>query len=283
MLADYHMHTKLCHHAQGEAAAYYARAVELGLPEMCFTDHVPSPDSYDSVNRMQLDQFPLYREMIAEVARTSRPESPAAPAGASKPTVLFGIEADYYEGCERFLNEWIPRQEFDLVLGSVHYINNWGFDNPEERHVWDSVDIRNTWQTYFKLIGRLADSRVADVIGHIDLPKKFGHRPTDRDLKEIAQPALDRIAAAGMAIEINTSGLRRPVHEIYPSTLLLSLARERNIPICFGSDAHSPNEVGIQFDAALALARSVGYTHAVQYRRRQPRPYALPKDAGTQG
>lgn len=269
MLPDYHIHTPLCHHAEGEAAAFRAQAVELGLPEICFTDHVPNPDGYDPVNRMRLDQFPLYRDMVADLARTNQP------------LVLFGVEADYYEGCERFLKDWLPRQEFDLVLGSVHYIDNWGFDNPDERHVWDSVDVTNTWRTYFNLIGKLAntrfaDGRLADVIGHLDLPKKFGHRPSDRDLKEMAQPALDRVAKAGMAIEINSSGLRRQVHEIYPSALLLALAKERDIPICFGSDAHRPEEVGWEFDASLSLARSVGYTHAVRFRRRQSRPYALP-------
>lgn len=266
MLADYHIHTELCQHAEGKIAAFRARAVELGLPEICFTDHVPNPDGYDPVNRMRLDQFPLYRTMVADLA------------SACQPVVLFGVEADYYDGCERFLQDWLPRQDFDLVLGSVHYLDNWGFDNPDERHVWDSVDVTNTWATYFNLIGKLADSRLADVVGHLDLPKKFGHRPSDRDLREMAQPTLDRVAKAGMAIEINSSGLRRPVHEIYPSALLLSLAKERDIPICFGSDAHRPEEVGWQFDAALALARSVGYTHAIHYRRRQPQPYALPPD-----
>ena len=264
MLADYHIHTELCQHAEGKASAFRARAVELGLPEICFTDHVPNPDGYDPVNRMRLDQFPLYRTMVADLAR------------ASQSVVLFGIEADYYNGCERFLQDWLPRQEFDLVIGSVHYIDNWGFDNPDERHVWDSVDVTNTWAAYFNLIGKLADSRLADVVGHLDLPKKFGYRPSDQDLKEMAQPALDRVAAAGMAIEINSSGLRRPVHEIYPSALLLSLAKARDIPICFGSDAHRPEEVGWQFDASLALARSAGYTHAMHYRHRRPLPYALP-------
>ena len=274
MLADYHIHTELCQHAEGKASAFHARAVELGLPEICFTDHVPNPDGYDPVNRMRLDQFPLYRTMVADLAR------------ASQPVVLFGIEADYYNGCERFLQDWLPRQEFDLVIGSVHYIDNWGFDNPDERHVWDSVDVTNTWAAYFNLIGKLADSRLtdsrltdsrlADVVGHLDLPKKFGYRPSDQDLKEMAQPALDRVAAAGMAIEINSSGLRRPVHEIYPSALLLSLAKARDIPICFGSDAHRPEEIGWQFDASLALARSAGYTHAMHYRHRRPLPYALP-------
>ncbi|MEI6810142.1 MAG: PHP-associated domain-containing protein, partial [bacterium] len=106
------------------------------------------------------------------------------------------------------------------------------------------------------------------VVGHIDLPKKFGHRLKDKDLKEMAQPVLDRIAAAGMAVELNTGGLRKPVEEIYPSALLLSLIREREIPICFGSDAHEPGHVGMDFDKALRLAKDVGYTTFVKFRKR---------------
>ncbi|MBI2437871.1 MAG: histidinol-phosphatase HisJ family protein [Lentisphaerae bacterium] len=264
MLADYHIHTALCQHAEGCAAAFHARAAELGMRELGFTDHAPNPDGYDPRHRMRLEEFPKYQTMIAEIT------------SENKPAVLFGLEADYYEGCERFLREWLPRQAFDLVLGSVHYLDSWGFDNPEQRHVWDSVDVTNTWRRYFQLIGQLADSRLADVIGHLDLPKKFGYRPSEGDLLAMAKPALDRVAAAGMAIEINSSGLRRPVQEIYPSELLLKLAKERNIPICFGSDAHCPEEVGWRFDAAEALARSAGYTHAVQFRQRRAQPYPLP-------
>ncbi len=267
MLPDYHIHTELCKHAQGPASAMAARAAALGLPELCFTDHAPAPDGYDAINRMDLDQFPRYRAMVAEQAA-------ARPPG---PRILFGIEADFYEGCEAFLRAWLPRQGFDFALGSVHYLADWGFDNPDERAVWDSVDITATWRAYFRLIGRLADLRLMDAVGHLDLPKKFGHRPSDRDLAEMAKPALDRVAAAGMAIEINSSGLRRPVREIYPSPLLLALAREREIPICFGSDAHRPEEVGYAFAASLALARAAGYTRALRFRGRRPEPYDLPE------
>ena len=262
---DYHIHTRLCKHAVGEPEEYRERAVELNLPEICFTDHAPTPDGYDQKNRMRFEQFPEYLATIK-----------ALPGGET-PEILFGVETDYYNGCERFLKDWLLRQPFDLVIGSVHYLDGWGFDNPEERNVWDSVDITNTWRAYFHLIGKLADSRMADVVAHLDLPKKFGHRPSDRDLKEMACPALDRIAAAGMVIEINTSGLRRPVKEIYPSALLLSLARERDIPVCFGSDAHSPGEVGWRFNSALEAAALAGYACAVRFRQREKTPYALPK------
>lgn len=264
MQADYHIHTFLCKHAKGEPSEYVETAREMALPEICFADHAPAPDGYDRKHRMEIEQFPVYTELVSELRDNDNLE------------VLFGIEADYYEGYEEFLGKWLIEQKFDLVIGSIHYIKDWGFDNPKKRNVWDSVDVTTTWREYFELVGRLAETKMFDVVGHLDLPKKFGHRPNDRDLKEMAQPVLDRIAAAGMAIEINTSGLRKPVQEIFPSFLLLELAREREIPICFGSDAHAPQDVGFGFAEALELARQAGYTHCVRFRRRRKELVPLP-------
>jgi histidinol-phosphatase (PHP family) len=107
-----------------------------------------------------------------------------------------------------------------------------------------------------------------DVISHFDLPKKFGHRLRDREMKELVQPVLDHIAKKGMAFEINTSGWRRDAAEAYPSPLILSLAAEREIPITFGSDAHAPKEVGYQFAEALALALDTGCKDSLLYTNR---------------
>lgn len=266
MLPDYHIHTTLCKHAKGDIADYKASAMNQGIPEICFTDHVPSPDGYDTAHRMEITQIQIYRSIINNLQ------------DGNIPRVLFGIEADYYEGCEIFLRKWLPEQNFDYVLGSVHFIDDWGFDNPAERHIWDSVDVTSTWQKYFSLIGRLADSGLFDAISHLDLPKKFGHRPPDTALKEMAVPVLDRIAKARMGIELNTSGLKKPVAEIYPSEVLLSLAFEREIPICFGSDAHNPHEVGNDFDKALKLALDVGYTHCFKISKRKKELITLPKN-----
>ncbi|MBW1798269.1 MAG: histidinol-phosphatase HisJ family protein, partial [Deltaproteobacteria bacterium] len=246
-LPDYHLHTILCKHAEGDIADYRKAARTQNIPEICFSDHCPNPDGYDPAHRMEMKKFETYSDMVSRVQ------------DGEPPTVLFGIEADYYEGCEAFLREWLPAQQFDFVLGAVHYIEGWGFDNPAQRHVWDSVDVNETWRKYFELVGRLADSGLFDAVGHLDLPKKFGFRPNDKELKEMAKPVLDRIAKGGMGMELNTSGIRRPVGEIYPSPLIVSMAREREIPICFGSDAHRPGEVGAGFDPALNLAKEAGY------------------------
>lgn len=264
MLPDYHIHTPLCLHAEGEPSEFKDAAARKGMAEIAFTDHLPNPDGHDPHARMTMADWPAYLEMV-RAQQTPEP-----------PGVLCGAEADYYEGCERSLRQRLAGEKLDLVLGSVHYIGAWCFDAPGERQVWDTVDVAGAWRSYFELLGRLADTRLADVIGHLDLPKKFGYRPPDTVVKELAQPALDRIAAAGMAIEINSAGLRKPVAEIYPSAFLLALARERDIPICFGSDAHRPDEVGYCFDKSLELARAAGYRQAVRFSARRKIAYPLP-------
>lgn len=261
--ADTHLHTPLCRHAEGLPEAYVAAAAARGIPEITFTDHAPAPCGYDARHRMTLEEFPQYRDMIAPLQ------------AGSGPAVRFGIEADYYPGCETFLPGWLERQDFDLVLGSVHYIDNWPFDSPEGLATWNTTDVTSAWRAYFALIARLADTGWYDVLSHPDLPKKFGHRIDDAQFAELVQPALDRVAAAGMAFEINTSGLRKEAAEVYPNPVFLRLAHERGIPLCFGSDAHAPHEVGAGFETALTAARDAGYTHAVRFERRRQRVVPL--------
>jgi histidinol-phosphatase (PHP family) len=253
---DYHMHTPLCKHAVGTPVEYARYAAATGLAEICFTDHAPAPDGFDAECRMTLDQYPEYRTAVAGAAQTPGLR------------VLCGIEADYYAGAADFLRDWLAAQSFDLVLGSVHYIHDWAFDDEKKAAQWDRADLAATWETYFRLVAQMADTRLYDVVGHLDLPKKFGHRISDSLLLELAQPALDRIAEADMAIELNTGGLRKPVQEIYPAPPLLARACERDIPISFGSDAHAPQQVGSGFDRAIALARRAGYTCRSSFRQR---------------
>jgi histidinol-phosphatase (PHP family) len=262
--ADYHMHTTLCKHAEGTPQEFKQAALKHGIREMCFIDHCPEPSGYDSKHRMSLDEIPAYYDLV----RSLQDEA--------QPAIFLGIEADFFPGCESFLGPFLPAQPFDLVLGSVHYIKDWGFDNPDYRKTWESVDLKGVWKEYFNLLKALVDTRLFDVIGHFDLPKKFGHRLRDPAMKELVQPVLDHVSKSGMGIEINTSGWRREVGEAYPSPLVLSLACERAIPITFGSDAHAPKEVGCDFGKALQLAKEAGYRDSLQFRARTGTRIPLP-------
>ena len=253
---DYHTHTVLCKHAEGTPQEFRQKAKELGLAELCFTDHCPEPSGYDAKHRMTLQELPQYYDLIHPLQDNDTPP------------VLLGLEADFFPGCESFLMDFLPAQHLDLVMGSVHYIKDWGFDNPDYISTWKSVDLKGVWAEYFKLVTQLVDTQLFDVISHFDLPKKFGHRLNDRNMKELVQPVLDHIAKKGMAFEINTSGWRREVAEAYPSPLILSLAAEREIPITFGSDAHAPDEIGYHFPEALALALDTGCKESLRFKNR---------------
>lgn len=257
--ADYHLHTPLCRHATGEPSALAAVAVARGLPEIGFSDHNPMPrDDFDDW-RMRLDQLDAYVEAVAR-ARLDHPTLP----------IRLGLEVDYLPGHEDWIRDLAARHAWDYLIGSVHYIDReWDIDNPGKRVRWRDRDPFEVWSLYFERLAQAAASRLFDIIGHADLCKKFGFRP-DRDWMPLTAPFLEATRAARAAIEINTAGLRKECAEIYPGTRLLEAAARLGIPITFGSDAHAPDEVGADFDRALALARQAGYTRALRFQNRHP-------------
>jgi histidinol-phosphatase (PHP family) len=255
--SDTHIHTALCHHAEGRPLEYARAAFSRGVRDISITDHAPAPDGYDASSRMEPDLLPAYLDSVAEAAQ------------AYPGRVKLGIEADYYPGSEAYLPDFLEKTPFDLVLGSVHFIGDWGFDNPATLPRWETANIESVWDDYLALVRRMVELRWFDALSHFDLPKKFGHRLPEPALREKVSPVLDLIAASGMAMELNTGGLRKPVREIYPSLPILKLARDRGIPILFGSDAHAPDETGSGFDLAVSLAKEAGYTSYVRFQQRK--------------
>jgi histidinol-phosphatase (PHP family) len=263
MLPDYHLHTPLCKHAAGEPEAYADRAIARGIPEIAFTDHVPMPAWYDPENRMTEPEFPRYRALVDRV-RKARPNFP----------IRFGVEADFVPGTEDYLAGFLATHPLDYVLGSIHFLGDFGFDNEKYAEEWSRRDVLAAWQDYFRLVQLLAKSRLFDALAHPDLVKKFGHVP-EGDLSPMFREALACVKEHGLALEVNTAGLRRPCREIYPSRRLLEIAIDLGIPAVTGSDAHAPSEVGAGFEAAEALLRDVGYREASRFEKRRRIPFPL--------
>jgi len=119
-----------------------------------------------------------------------------------------------------------------------------------------------------------AESGLFDAIGHLDLPKKFGHLPPE-EAWELVEGVLGAIQAANLALDVNTAGWRKPVGELYPAPRILRRARELGIPVVLGSDAHAPEEVGARFAEAAALLAEAGYREAWVFKGRKPEPYPL--------
>ncbi len=253
---DYHCHTLLCKHAEGRPVEYARAARDCGLTEMACTEHNPAPEPFDPEHRMDLDEFARYREWVSEAQALDGIR------------VLFGIEADYYEGCEAFLGKWLPEQDFDYVLGSIHYTRYERDNGHRLTGVFDANDVEGSWARYFALVRELAATGLYDVSAHFDLPKRFGPLPKPDVMESLVKPTLDALAQADMGLEINTSGFTHDVNEQYPSLTILRWANERGIPISFGSDAHRPERMGGDFERAVQLAIEAGYTERAEYRKR---------------
>lgn len=258
MLVDYHTHTPLCRHAIGEPEEYVARAVERGIDEIGISDHCPMPAWYDAGFRMTSAEFPGYLDTVGRVRKRF----------SGKITVRLGLEADYFPGTEGFVRDLLGRADFDYVIGSVHYIGSWGFDNPAGKDRYEAIDLVRIYREYFEMVKGAARSGLFDFIGHFDVVKKFGHRP-EQPIDDIVAGALEEMKRAGTAMEVNTSGLRYPCKEIYPSRRILELACDVGVAVTLGSDAHRPPHVGEDYDQALALLKSVGVTTILRYAGRR--------------
>jgi histidinol-phosphatase (PHP family) len=261
---DYHMHTPLCRHATGEPVELAARAVQAGLDEIGFSDHNPMPvDNYDEW-RMNLDQLGAYVEAV-DRARKASPQL----------SIKLALEVDYLPEYENWVRELRAMHPWDYFIGSVHYVDKWAIDNPYDLSEWDRRDTYEIWAAYFERLTKAAASGLFEIIGHADLCKKFARYP-QRDCSELYGGFLAAAAGSGTAIELNTAGLRKDCREIYPSLKLLTMARQARVSITFGSDAHAPEEVGADFEAAVKLARQAGYTHSLRFTARRRETVALP-------
>ena len=252
------MHTPLCRHAQGEPTEYAAHALKVGLREIGFSDHSPmARDDFDNW-RMRLNQLDEYVEKVRKAQR----DHPTL-------TIKLALEVDYIPGQEDWIRELSRRYPWDYLIGSVHYVSeSWAVDDPTKLSEWKHRDPFKVWSVYFERLTMAAESKFFDIIGHADLPKKFGCVPKE-DCTDLFQRFLAAAKTSDVAVELNTAGLRKDCREIYPGPKLLRMMYEHHTPITFGSDAHAPNEVGMNFTEALAAAKDAGFTESCRFNSRQ--------------
>ncbi len=253
MKIDLHNHTSLCNHAEGTVEAYVQAAIDNDIDVFGFSDHAPM--HFDPDYRMSFEQMDLYYSMVME----------AKAQYADKIKILFGYEVDYLPG---HMDPRVLDADVDYLIGSVHFIDDWGFDNPEFIGRYEHEDIDQIWQRYFDLIEAMAKSGHFDIVGHLDLIKVFKFLPK-KPVTEIAEAALKAIKEADMVLEVNVAGYRKPIEEAYPSEPLLRRAYELDIPITFASDAHKPEQVGLFRERAEAFAKGIGYTQCATFRNRK--------------
>lgn len=253
---DSHMHTPLCHHAIGTPIEYAQVAKEQGLTGICFTEHIPLPDDADAHVRLKLAEVATYRELIFEARDQTDFE------------IRCGLEMDFIPEIEAFSQTLLEAHNWDYVIGSVHRVGELAYGvapHPD--------DLERYWRAYYALVARAAKSGLYDSIGHLDLPRRWLQAPEHH--LEMVLPVLDVIAKHGLALDLNTSGMRGDLKATHPPLEFLAEAKKRNIPLVLGSDAHNPDHVGSHFEEVIKLIKSVGYTEVVAFEQRQLEKYAI--------
>jgi len=252
MRLDYHMHTTFSD-GNNDLSEYVAEAIKKGIDEIGFSDHIHLQKENWSMDHAALPSY------VSNIDRLDN---------NSQISVKTGLEVEFIPDKMDGLMRLINRFDFDYLIGSIHHIGDWLVDNEKYIEEWKRRDVDQVYEQYFNLIQNMARTRLFDIVGHLDLVKKFGFRPR-RDISGLLLETVEAISKGGMCIEINTGGLRKPCCELYPSERLLKMCFDNGIFVTFGSDAHSPKDVGSDLDKAVESARKAGYVKIVRFSRRK--------------
>ncbi|MGS2747717.1 histidinol phosphate phosphatase domain-containing protein [Bacillus zanthoxyli] len=184
-------------------------------------------------------------------------------------TLKLGIEADYFIGCEEELKELLALGDFDYVIGSVHFLNGWGFDNPDTKEYFEEHDLHILYDTFFKTVESAVRSELFDIIAHLDNIKVFNYRLDENEQLSYYKKIARALVETNTATEIN-AGLyyRYPVREMCPSPLYLQVLAKHGVPITISSDAHYPNDLGKYVKENVQTLRTHGITHIATFTKR---------------
>jgi histidinol-phosphatase (PHP family) len=275
VIVDYHMHLRGPKGADGsEPLVHTAQAVERfvetararGVDEIGFTEHV-----YYFAQTRQIWALPYHVERCVYDLGTY--VDTVLDARRQGLPVKLGLEIDHVPGRQDELAGLIDSYPWDFLLGSVHEVLEVAVD--QEPGIWERLSVEEVWRGYFDSVCELARSGHVDVIAHPDLAKIYGNRPAENTAGELYELAARAFAEAGVAVEISTAGLRKPVGEIYPHERFLEACRRHGVWITTASDAHTPELVGYELGRAVELARRVGYETVSVFEGRRARQEPL--------
>jgi histidinol-phosphatase (PHP family) len=275
MLTDYHLHlrpddaeTQFERYFTSENVERYLEAASAaGIEELGVSEHV-----YRFRQALDLWSHPLWVENAVD-------DIDAYCEFVRSTPLKLGIECDHVPGAEERAAALLEARDFDYVVGSVHFIgegdaavDHEGFD------VWGGkADAGEIWRRYFEALADCARSGLFDILAHPDLVKVWGRaRPLpEQDLRHFYEPAVEAIAETGIAVEISTAGLRKPVGELYPSRAFAEMCVEAGASFALSSDAHLPEQVGYEYDRAVEFLDSLGVGEICVFERRQRRLVSL--------
>jgi histidinol-phosphatase (PHP family) len=270
VLTDYHVHLRADEDerpgideafTEANVDRYRQAASEAGIAELGVSEHV-----YRFRDALAIWTHPFWEGLARDDLGAYCEFIRATP-------LRLGLEMDYVPGAEDRTASLLDAHDFDYVIGSVHFVGDRAVDD-DAFDIWTSgKDADQIWRRYFEMVAEAARSGLFDFLAHPDLVKKWGSgRPQpQRDPRFHYEPAVEAIAESGVAVEVSTAGLRKPVGEIYPSTALAEMLVQAGVPFVLNSDAHIPEEVGHEYDRAVETMRGWGIDEVATFAGRERR------------
>ncbi len=262
-MIDYHVHTPLCNHAEGAMLAYVEKAVEIGLRDLCFLDHLTFPER-ENGQSMRPGEVALYFQAVQLLKYRYK----------GTINVKAGLEVDFNPAYIDEIQAIVQTFAFDVIGGSLH--SPCGQDIVSRSSDWGhgKLDTDDIYTLYFKELDKMLDHDYFDVLCHLDLFKKFGRKPS-RSFDDRVDAILQKIKEKGLTIEVNTSGYDHLANEMYPSLSMIIKCGQLGIPLTLGSDAHTPENIGQHYDRILPVLVSAGYRQLSTFTKRKRTEMAI--------
>lgn len=224
---------------------------------VCIDDSKLGRLQHEWLDKVRIGSIESYLTAVRRMQRQGHP-------------IAVGVEADFFPGGEAELKALLDRYELDYVIGSVHFIDGWGFDNPDVQYLYEERDILELFRYGFEHVKQAARCGLFDIIAHMDNLKCFNYRPDESLLLDMYDDVAATLKQADVATEINTGlAYRYPVKEMCPSPAFLAKLNAHGVPITLSSDSHFPDDIGTMLDDAAKLAWNAGYREVAYFRNRQ--------------
>jgi histidinol-phosphatase (PHP family) len=268
MRTDYHLHNHFSPDSGEQTAKIIERALELGMDEICITNHAETHEEETGLSRFELKEaVSRFRKIKKEIEGEQKKYSNIR--------LRFGVELEYAENRMQQLSQFIHSVPLDFILGSVHVVRGVVISS----HLFANELYRNTsedvaYKSYFNNLLKLVEWGDLDIVAHFDICKKYGHKfygpfepeKYEKEVRTILKKMKDR----NIGIELNTGSMQKRCRELFPHPKIINWALEEGIVrYTIGSDAHNHKEIGRSFGDAFRIARSVGISHLTSYSRRQ--------------
>jgi len=271
-MIDLHIHSQLSHDGKAEIKDYCEQALNLGIKELGFCEHL---DLFPKDPHFGIHNYQLYKREM-EKAREHYPNL----------KIRMGLEVTYLPEIEKEIREYLENKDYDYILGAVHLVDEGNSTISEQEPAqlyFGRKEKEECYQGFFELVLRAVKSGLFDGIAHLDLVNRYGlNYFPDWEWRfhyGIIKRIFEGIIKRGMALEINSSGLRELPKRPYPEKDLVKLYQELGGEIItIGSDAHSPEFLGAGLAEVIQELKSLGFSRLSSFERRNPQWIELDKE-----